>query len=99
MTFSASDLQVLDQTAEVEVERGARSTTIWVVVVDHTAYIRSVRGESGKWYQALRAGSQARLRAGEHVWPITATPVDADAEVERVSQAIRQKYESRWPGP
>jgi hypothetical protein len=97
--FSAQDLQLLEQTAEVHLDRGQRSTIIWVVVVDQTVYIRSVRGETGKWYQALRAGAAASLRARSSSWPIQAAPVDDPAEIDRVSRAIQNKYASRWPGP
>ena len=98
-SFSPADLQLLAQTPEVTLQRGPRKTTIWVVVVGDTAYIRSVRGEQGAWYQALRSGADARLVADSAAWPIRVAPVTDRAEIGRVSDAIRAKYAARWPAP
>ena len=97
--FTPADLDLLGRTAEVTLERGRRQTTIWVVVADGVVYIRSVRGEQSVWYQALRNGAEARLVAGSTAWPIGVTPVTHPADIARVSEAIRAKYEARWPGP
>jgi len=102
--FSAGDLQVLDQTDEVDIETQRsngrdRRTIIWVVTSGGQAYIRSVRGPTGRWYQAVAQGGEARLVAGSHRWPIRTSAVTDQAEIEQVSQAISRKYQDRWPGP
>ena len=102
--FSAEDLRVLAQTDEVEIETprasgNSRRTTIWIVVDGERVYVRSVRGPAGRWYQAVVSGSDARLHAGPRTWAIRTTPVGDQAEVDRVSEAIRRKYRDRWPGP
>ena len=98
--FSPEDLRLLNGTDEVSIERRpGRGTTIWIVVADGVAYIRSVRGAAGLWYQTVSGGSPARLVAGSAAWPIRVEAVSDPAQVERVSEAIRTKYERRWPGP
>jgi hypothetical protein len=102
--FSAGDLRVLDQTDEIDIETPRasgrdRRTIIWIVTVGGHAYIRSVRGPSGRWYQAVADGGQARLVAGSQSWQVRTTPVTDQAEIDQVSQAISRKYQDRWPGP
>jgi hypothetical protein len=69
------------------------------MVVGDEVYIRSVRGEDGVWYQAMRRGAAARLLAGSSAWPIQVEPVTDAAEIARVSDAVSAKYAQRWPGP
>ena len=98
--FSPSERELLDKTDEVGIEtRAGRQLPIWVVVVGDTAYIRSVRGIEGRWYQALLGGTEARLHAGSAVWTIASEQVTDADEIERVSDAFKTKYEQRWPQP
>ncbi len=102
--FSAEDLRVLAETDEVEIETpraqgSSRRTIIWIVVDGERVYIRSVRGPAGRWYQAVGGGGEARLHAAPRVWTIRTVPVTAQADVARVSDAIRRKYQDRSPGP
>src|SRR5919198_4783874 len=98
--FSDADRELLDKTDEVGIEtRAGRQLPIWVVVIGDHAYIRSVRGVEGRWYQALLGGSEARLHAGSTRWRISAEQVADAAEIDAVSDAFRHKYEKRWPQP
>ena len=102
--FSAEDLRFLAETDEVDIETPrasgrSRRTIIWIVVDSQHVYVRSVRGPAGRWYQAVARGSEARLHAGPRTWTIRTAPVADQAEVARVSDAIRRKYQDRWPGP
>src|ERR671932_219618 len=97
MSFDAELLRRIGAAEEVEIEtrRGAGSslrTTIWIVVADGQVYVRSVRGPGGKWYRRLRRDPEGALHVGGTRTPVRAMPVGDAAEIERVSEALRQKY-------
>lgn len=57
--WTASELDSLDRIGEIRVA-GRRDdgslrplVIVWHVVVDGALYVRSVRGENGKWYQGV----------------------------------------------
>lgn len=57
--WTASELASLDQVSEIRVA-GRRDdgslrklVIVWHVVVDGSLYVRSVRGDDGKWYQGV----------------------------------------------
>jgi hypothetical protein len=98
--FSADDKRLIGDTDEVFVEfRPGRKIPIWIVVDSDNVYVRSVRGAEGRWYQALAAGQEVQLHAGASTWSIKAEHATDPAEVQRVSDALSQKYQQRWPGP
>lgn len=96
MGFSREDLELLDRTREVEIEtrRGDRSyrTVIWVVVDDGEVFIRSVRGERGKWYQRAEADPQVTLHADGRSIDARVVPARDEESVSRVDEALRAKY-------
>ena len=71
---------------------------IWVSVADGDLFIRSVRGESGRWYQRALADPKVALHSGDTRVEFRAVPVPEDASIERASAAFRRKYASqpRW---
>ena len=80
---------------------GARvhNTVIWVVVGQdgNRVYVRSVRGERGRWYRELLANPEGEaLLAGERV-AVRAVPVRAADEIERATAAFRRKYSTQGP--
>jgi hypothetical protein len=87
-------LSLLDKTREVHVATPKKRLPIWAVVVDGEAYVRSVHGESGAWYQrALREGRVEVEGIEARVEP------ERDPDLnERVSDAFRAKYGERSPG-
>ncbi len=100
MGFEAGDLRLMNETREVLIEtgRGARTfrTTIWIVVDDGEVFIRSVRGETGKWYQRVLANPEVAIHIGDRNIPATAVPAIEPESVVRTSDALRRKYpESR----
>ncbi len=98
--FSQDDRELLHRIDEVGIEtRAGKQLPIWIVVVADEVYIRSVKGIEGRWYQALLGGTQARLHAGSTAWTIDAEQVSDPAVIEQVSDALKQKYEKRWPAP
>jgi hypothetical protein len=105
MTFSAEDLDTIGATDEVLIEpvrrdgSPGRRKRIWIVVDGGEAYVRSVRGTDGGWYRAVKSSGAATLHAESHTWPIRLEHVTDAAEIARVSEALRRKYEERWQQP
>lgn len=96
MSLNADQLEILTEVNRVVIETrsGERSiaTIIWVVVDDGDVFVRSVRGESGKWYQRALAQPEVTLRVGDDRIRFTAVPAGDAESVERVSAALRRKY-------
>lgn len=74
--------------------------TVWVVVLDGEAYIRSAFGRRGAWYRRvlLRADTEVESVAGVRL-AVVLRPVADPTLVERVSAAYQAKYGLHWPGP
>ena len=104
-SFDPDTLQALDRADEVDIEtsRGegaaVHRVTIWIVVDGDNAYVRSVRGPSGRWYRELSANPKGALHVGGRRIPIEAEPVTDPESISRVTDALKRKYEQRWPGP
>ncbi|HKH11427.1 MAG TPA: DUF2255 family protein [Rubrobacter sp.] len=98
-------LDALDGAEEVHIgtRRDASSpkheTVIWAVVVDGDAFVRSVRGEKGRWYREASAHPDVTLRLNDRRVPVRAVPETDARTIEKVSGAIREKYGSSYPGP
>jgi hypothetical protein len=93
--FGPDDLRVLTNVEEIEIEtvqEQQHRRTIWVVVVGSDAYVRSVNGEQGGWYQELVAKPVGAVYADDQRIPFHAVPV-SDAETQsQVSVAYLRKY-------
>jgi hypothetical protein len=97
-------IERLDAAIEIEAQTPRRdgsisSRPIWVVVSDGEAYVRSYRGTSGAWYRRARADGALTLVVDATEVRATAEPVDDDEVNGRVSDAYREKYSARSPGP
>jgi hypothetical protein len=105
MTFPRETLDLWHTTAEIEIEtsRGegapVHRTIIWIVVDGDTPYVRSVRGPAGRWYRELVANPSGAVHAGGRRVAVRAVPATDAATIAQVSDALRQKYAARWPGP
>jgi hypothetical protein len=103
-SFDAETLQLLGETKEVQIETRrdedapVHRTTIWVVTVDGEVYVRSVRGERGRWYREASANPDAALRVGDRRIPVRAVPVRGEPAVGAGSDAYREKYGRSSPG-
>ncbi len=98
MAFDRPVLDRLAEVEEVEIETtrragGTRRTIIWVVVDGNDAFIRSVRGAGGRWYQEIVADPRAVLHV-PGLAPLAVRAFDAtdDASVERCSRELERKY-------
>ena len=103
-SFDSETLQLLDETKEVQIETRrdedapAHRTTIWVVTVDGDVFVRSVRGDRGRWYREVSANPSAALHVGDRRIPVRAVPVTDEPMVGAVSEAYRSKYGRTSPG-
>ena len=103
-SFDPETLQLLDDTREVRIETRrdedapAHRTIIWVVAVDGDVFVRSVRGEKGRWYREVSANPSAALHVSDRRIPVRAVPVTDEPTVGAVSEAYRSKYGRISPG-
>jgi hypothetical protein len=97
MTFAPLVLEALRVKREIDVETASASgavhtVTIWVVVVGDIPYVRSVRGEKGRWFRELVARGGA-LHVGARRVPVRAELVSDAGTNAQISDAFEQKYE------
>ena len=97
MAFTADDLRMLDQAREVLIETRAGDgrtyrTVIWIIVDEDDVFVRSVRGEAGRWYQRALADPSVRIIAGAVTLDATAMPATDPRSIERASAGLRRKY-------
>ena len=103
--FDREALAALDRTDEVHIgtrpdaSSPGHETVIWAVVVDGDAFVRSVRGEKGRWYREASANPYVTLRVGDRRVPVRAVPETDARTIEKVSEVIREKYGASYPGP
>ncbi|MGH8945456.1 MAG: nitroreductase/quinone reductase family protein [Acidimicrobiia bacterium] len=97
MSFDPKDLLLLDEASEVHIETKradgrSHRTIIWIVVDEGEVFVRSVRGQSGKWYQRARAEPEVVIHAGGRQIPAKAHLAADEDSVERTNAALRRKY-------
>lgn len=95
--FAPELLERLGQAEEVRIETrrregAARRTVIWVVVDDGEVFVRSVRGDRGRWCRELLADPVGALHVDGERIPVRAVAADDPASIERVSRALERKY-------
>ena len=101
--FDAETLRLLDETKEVRIEtrRAGDSpehrTIIWVVVVEGEVFVRSVRGQRGRWYREISSNPEGALHVEDDRIPVRADPATEGATVDAVSAAFRSKYQQSSP--
>lgn len=76
---------------------GSRLTTVWIVVLEHQAYIRT---SGTTWGDNVEREGKLRLRVPAGEYALRAEKVLSAAEVERVVAAFREKYGTSdvWAG-
>lgn len=96
MAFSDKQLKLISESREVHIETRAGAhgyrTVIWVVVDDGEVFVRSVRGEKGKWYQRALENPDVALDAAGTKIRASAVPARDASSVERTSDALSRKY-------
>ncbi|MEU2718214.1 DUF2255 family protein [Streptomyces sp. NPDC007205] len=73
--------------------------TVWVVVLDGEAYVRSAFGRRSAWYRRVLGHADTEVKVAGDRLSVTLQPVDDPELVQRVSGAYRAKYGLNWPGP
>src|SRR5215469_7499463 len=84
--FAAATLRELRDLREVVIrtEKHPKSAVvIWVVVADDELFVRSVRGDKGRWYRDLAAGGLATLVWVGRRLEVRAYPVHDAEAIER----------------
>jgi hypothetical protein len=89
----------LESVEEVDIEtsRGAGApvhrTTIWVVTGDGDVYVRSLKGEDGRWYRELMANPEvAALHVEGDAIPVRAVAAADPESVASATGGFRRKY-------
>ncbi|HET9614978.1 MAG TPA: nitroreductase/quinone reductase family protein [Candidatus Limnocylindrales bacterium] len=98
MSFEQDDLARLRAAEEVDIETQApdgpvHRTTIWVMVDGDDTFVRSVRGENGRWYREATANPAVGLHVDGRRLAATAIPATDPESIERTNRALREKYE------
>jgi hypothetical protein len=83
-----TDTQTIEVVSTDE-DGGSRLTTIWIVVVDRQAYIRTA---GTTWGDNVEREGALKLRTPNGDMPLRAEKVLSAAEVERVVATFREKY-------
>lgn len=96
--FEAQVVDRLREELEVDIETrrgenlGPRRTTIWIVAVDDAVFVRSVRGNDGRWFRDLRVEPHCAIHVGSSRIPARAEPVDDATTLGQVSDELTRKY-------
>ena len=95
-------LALIDREAEVDIETTAADgaihrATIWAVVDGGEVFIRSWKGERGRWYREIRDRPKAVLHAAGRAVSVRAEPATDPESVQRVSDGLTAKYGRRSP--
>jgi hypothetical protein len=71
-------------------------TTIWVVRIGDSVYVRSYRGRDSAWFRSVLRRPEGRIQAGGLTRDVTLTEPE-DADHAAIDEAYRAKY-SRYGG-
>ncbi len=86
---------------EIETRRDAKSsahrTTVWIVPTEHGVYVRSVRGQKGRWYREAVSHPNVVVHVGRQKAAARAEHERNPAIIKAVSAAYLEKYGERWP--
>ena len=97
--FEASDLALLREEQEIEIETSAAEEAplhraiIWVVVDDRErVLIRSYRGPAARWFREITAHPDGRVHAAGRALDVRAVPAADPDRVAACSDGLRSKY-------
>jgi hypothetical protein len=97
VTFAESDLAALAAAVEIEVETHAAGgivhrTIVWPVVDAGIVYVRSYKGQTGRWYREALADPTVALHVDGRRLSATAVLATDPRSVQACSAALRDKY-------
>jgi nitroreductase len=96
--FDPPTLAKLDEAWEVDIETraapdaSAHRTTIWIVVEDGEALIRTFKGPRSRWYREALARPSVGLYVGDERLAVRIVPAASAQWVARCSFALARKY-------
>lgn len=98
MSFGTDDLARLAAAQEIEIETQApggppHRTTIWVMVAAGDVFLRSVRGDRGRWFREAGANPAIAVHVGGRRLAATAIPATDPDSIDRIDAALTAKYE------
>ena len=88
----------IDAAREIEIETRANHdapghrTTIWAVVDGDDVFVRSYRGEQGRWYREISEHPDAVVDVDGASQPVRAVPATDSESVRRASDGYSRKY-------
>jgi hypothetical protein len=88
----------IDAAREIEIETrasddaSAHRTTIWAVVDGDDVFVRSYRGNEGRWYREISEHPDAVIDVDGESQPVRAIPAPDRESVQRASDGYRRKY-------
>ena len=94
--FDADTLRELRDLREVVIrteKHPETAVTIWVVVADDEVFVRSVRGNKGRWYKDLATGGSATLEFAGRRLGVRALPATDANSITRASREYLRKYQ------
>ncbi len=84
------------QEIEIETRRDADSpvhhTTVWPVVEEGQVFVRSLRGDAGRWYREISANPEAVVHLDDESIDVLAVPAPDAQSAELASDGLRSKY-------
>ena len=97
MSFAEDDLARIRAAEEVEIETQApdgpvHRTIIWIMVDGDAAFVRSVKGTSGRWFREAAANSAVAIHVDGRRLPATAIPATDPHSIDRINRALTAKY-------
>lgn len=100
--FDPEILARFDEAEEVVIETiqssgEPRQTVIWIVTDGADAYVRSVRGARGRWFEDVSARPEAMITVGGERIPVEAVRAADDATIELVGELLQAKYAESSP--
>ena len=98
MPFRPEDLHDFDIAREVRIEThredgNIRSTVIWIMVDRDEVFVRSVRGERGRWYREALANPDVTIDDEGRRLEARGVPVHDTESIRRINEALKRKYE------
>ncbi len=96
MPTSPENLDLLAAAREVTIETTSGDrvyrTVIWVAAGDERLYVRSVRGDSGRWYQRALTNPEVALIVGDTRVAFRVEPATDDESIRGASEGFLRKY-------
>src|SRR5215469_4268552 len=89
--FDANTLRELREVAIRTEKHPETAVTVWVAVANDEVFLRSVRGNKGRWYRDLAAGGPAALEFASRRLEVQAFPLSDAAAIARASREYLRK--------